>query len=161
MHSHTGCIMTSSHCVSSNVSSNHLLLTMQSDIGCICKTFLHCVFSNESLNGLPEKMHNHTPIAFVWLFPIVYFQMRSQVACLRWCKVTLVAFVWLFPTVYSQLFMRAIWRHIQKFTVEKNQANATNMNLHPLSQATWRHIWKVAQVAFVQLLSTMRFQMIP
>ena len=33
---------------------------MHSHIGCICSTFLHCVFSNESLTCVHERMHNHT-----------------------------------------------------------------------------------------------------
>ena len=47
-------------CVFSNESLNHLPELMQSHIGCICLTFLHCVFSNVSSNCLPEMMHNHT-----------------------------------------------------------------------------------------------------
>ena len=43
-------------------------------------------------------------IAFFLLSPqmvcIMSFQMFPQIACLRWCIITLVAFVWLFPTVY-------------------------------------------------------------
>ena len=33
---------------------------MQNHTDCICLTFLHCVFSNVSSNGPPERMHNHT-----------------------------------------------------------------------------------------------------
>ena len=32
---------------------------MQSNIGCICLTFLHCAFSNVFSNGLPERMWSH------------------------------------------------------------------------------------------------------
>ena len=37
----------------------HLDRSMHSHKGCICLAFLHCVFSNESSNGLPEKMQSH------------------------------------------------------------------------------------------------------
>ena len=37
---------------------------------------------------------------------------------------------------------QAIWGHIWKHTVEKNQTNATNATMQPLRQATWRDIWK-------------------
>ena len=48
---------------------------MQSHIGCICLTFLHCAI-----------------------------HVSPQMACLRGCKVTLVTFVWLFPTVHFHVF---------------------------------------------------------
>ena len=61
MQSHTGCIcLTFLHCVYSNVFSNRLPVKMQSYIGCICLTFIHSVFSNVSSNCLPEKKHNYT-----------------------------------------------------------------------------------------------------
>ena len=44
-----------------------------------------------------------TLVAFVWLFPTVYFKMCPQIACPRRGKVTLVAFVWLFSTVRFQM----------------------------------------------------------
>ena len=100
---------------------------MHTHTGCICLTFLHCVFSNEFLNWLPEKMHSHTGcicsavyfqmstqiacirsciialVAFLWLFFIMYFQMSSQMACPKEYIITLFAFVWLFSTVCSQV----------------------------------------------------------
>ena len=48
------------HCVLSNVSSNGLPVRMQNHTGCICLTFLHCAFSNVSQNGLPVRMQKHT-----------------------------------------------------------------------------------------------------
>ena len=60
MHSHIGCIcLTFLHCVFSNVSSNCLLERMQNHTGCICWTFHHCAPSNVSSNGLFEKLHNY------------------------------------------------------------------------------------------------------
>ena len=44
-----------------------------------------------------------TLVTFVWLFSNVYFQMCPQSACLRGWIVTLVAFVWLFSTVCFQM----------------------------------------------------------
>ena len=61
MHRHTGCICsTFLHCVLSNGSSNGLPQRMHNHIGCICSTFLHCVFSNEPSKRLHEKIYNHT-----------------------------------------------------------------------------------------------------
>ena len=59
--SRTGCICLSFlHCVFSNVSSNCLHEKMHNHTGCICLTFLQCVSSNVSSNYPPERMHNHT-----------------------------------------------------------------------------------------------------
>ena len=60
MQSHIGSICLSFlHCVFSNVSSNGLPQRMHSRTGCIYLTFLQCVFSNVSSKRLPEWMHNH------------------------------------------------------------------------------------------------------
>ena len=46
------------HCVFSNVSLNCMHEKRHSHIGCICLTVLHCVFSNVSSNGMPAmKLH--------------------------------------------------------------------------------------------------------
>ena len=60
--------LTCLHCVFSNESSNYLPDRMQSRIGCICLTFLHCVFSNESSNGLREQMNSH--IGYICTFSL-------------------------------------------------------------------------------------------
>merc|ERR1712101_78823 len=39
-------------------SQNNYTLGFTTGFGCICLTFLHCVFSNGSSNRLPEKMHS-------------------------------------------------------------------------------------------------------
>ena len=60
MQSHTGCICeTFLHCVFSSESSNWPRSVMYNYIGCICVTFLRCVFSNASSNCLPELMHSY------------------------------------------------------------------------------------------------------
>ena len=83
MHIYTGYIcLVFLRCVSLNVSSNYLQKRMQIHIyyicvtflccvshlcvfskylhrGCTCSTFLHCVFSNESSNCLPQRMKTH------------------------------------------------------------------------------------------------------
>ena len=60
MHSHKGCIcVTFLQCVFSCVSSNDLHEMMHSHTGCICLTFLQCAFSCDSSNDLPEMMHSH------------------------------------------------------------------------------------------------------
>ena len=61
MQSHIGCICwTFLHCVSSNVSSNGLPDKRHCYIGCICLTFLHYVFSNAPSNCLLKNIHSHT-----------------------------------------------------------------------------------------------------
>ena len=61
MQSHIGCIcLTFLHCAFSNVSSKCLPEWMHSHTGCIYLAFLHCAFSNGSSNRLPEKMRTHT-----------------------------------------------------------------------------------------------------
>ena len=60
-HIHTGCIcLTFLHCVFSNEPSKRLDQSMHIHTDCIFLTFLHYAFSNESSNCLPERMHNHT-----------------------------------------------------------------------------------------------------
>ena len=61
MHSCIGCICsTFLHCVFSNVSSNCLPERNHSYTGCICSIFLQWGFSNVSSNRLLERMHSHT-----------------------------------------------------------------------------------------------------
>ena len=75
-----GCIcLTFLHCVFSNVSSNRLPEWMQSHTGCICLAFLQCGLSNVSSNGLHEKMHNHTSCNCL-IFPFVHWQL------FHWCS---------------------------------------------------------------------------
>ena len=79
------------------------LLELHSRIGCICLTFLHCVFSNVSSNRLHKRIHSRIGCIF-FIFPTAGFQMTPQCTRLRACIVTLVAFVCLFSTVYFQMF---------------------------------------------------------
>ena len=70
MHNHTGCIcLTFLRCVFSNVSSNCLPLRTNNHTGCIYLDFLHCAISNVSSNHLPQKMNKHTGSLYVfWCF---------------------------------------------------------------------------------------------
>ena len=80
MHSHIGCICLSFlHCVFSHVSSNRLPERMQSHIGCICLTFLRCAFSNVSSNGLPEKMQSHTDCICLTFLHCAFSNVPSKV----------------------------------------------------------------------------------
>ena len=72
---------------------------MQSHIGCICLTFLHCAFTYMSPQMACLNGWRVTLVAFVLIFPTVRFQMCPQMACPRRSKVTLVAFVWLVSIV--------------------------------------------------------------
>ena len=75
----------------SNVSSNSMPVRMQSHIGCICLTFLHCASLNVSSNCLPEKRHSRTDyicLAFLnCVFSNVFSkrlheQMQSHIGCI-------------------------------------------------------------------------------
>ena len=61
MQSHIGYIcLTFLHCVVLNVSSNGLHERMHNHIGYICLTFPHCAISNVSSNCFSAMMHNYT-----------------------------------------------------------------------------------------------------
>ena len=75
MHKHTGCIcLTFLHCVFSNVSSNHLPELMHNHTGCICLTFPQCVFSNVSSIFLPRLVYSR--------IGSIYLKKASQITCL-------------------------------------------------------------------------------
>ena len=62
-------------CLISNVLLNRShgwLYTVQYTeyIGCIYMTFLHCVFSDGSLNSLPKKIQSHTDCTHLAFFPL-------------------------------------------------------------------------------------------
>ena len=62
-------------CLISNVLLNRShgwLYTVQYTeyIGCIYMTFLHCVFSDGSLNSLPKKIQSHTDCTHLACFPL-------------------------------------------------------------------------------------------
>ena len=96
-----GCKMTQAAFVGlfSHVFSKCLHKKMHSYTGCICLTFLHCVVSNEASVRLDQSTHIVTLVAFVWLFPTVYFQVFPQTVCTRAYIITLDAFVWLFSAI--------------------------------------------------------------
>ena len=56
------------------------------------------------------------PIAFVWPFSTMRFQMLSQIACLSRCKVALVALVCLFSTVCFQMSPQIAWLEESRVT---------------------------------------------
>ena len=67
---HTGCIcLTFLHCVFSNASSKNLDQHRQINTGYICLTYLHCTFSIMSSNCLPENRHIH-----IWMHSFGFFQ---------------------------------------------------------------------------------------
>ena len=70
MHTHTGCIcFTFLHCVFSNVFSDCLPERMQSHIGCICLTFLHCGAHNVFSNVSSNCLpeKRHSHIGYITL----------------------------------------------------------------------------------------------
>ena len=67
MQSHIGCIcLTFLHCVFSNVSIKNLDQRRQSHIGCICLTFLQCAFLNASSKHQLKKMQSHIGCNCAW-----------------------------------------------------------------------------------------------
>ena len=72
IHSRICCIcLTFLHCAFSNDPSNSVPEKRYSHIGCICFTFLHCAFSNVPSNSLPKKRHSR--IGCIGPFSTVHF----------------------------------------------------------------------------------------
>ena len=62
--------------------------------------------------------NNNQMFAFVLLFSTVRFQMSTQMACLRWCILTLVAFVWLFRIAsHCDLCVTFCWIMLSKILI--------------------------------------------
>ena len=66
---------------------------MQSQTDYNCLIFLHCVFSNDSSNGLPERMHNHIGCIYLTFLHYVFSnvspnrppqRMQSHTGCMCW-----------------------------------------------------------------------------
>ena len=71
-------IFTFLHCVLSNVSSNGLPVRMHSHIGCICLIYLHCVFSNAPSKHLNEKIYIHTDCICLNFLHCVFSNVSSN-----------------------------------------------------------------------------------
>ena len=71
-------------------------IMMQSRIGCTCLTFLHCAFSNDPSNSVPEKWYSHTGcicftflhIAFYMLPQMIFTRGRICCICLTFLHCT-------------------------------------------------------------------------
>ena len=105
--------------VLSNVSSNSMPVRMQSHIGCICLTFLHCASLNVSSNCLPEKKHSRTDYICLAFLNCVFSNVVS-IACPRRGKVTLVAFFY-FSTLFffkwpAREDAKSHWLHLFGFS---------------------------------------------
>ena len=130
MHSPTGCIcLTFLHCVFLNECSNGLRLRIHTHIDCICWVLLHCAFSNVSSNLMPERRQNHSGRICLTFLHCAFSNDSPN----SFTLFTFVAFVWFFSTVRCQMC--------------------------PQNVSTRRG--KVTLVAFVGLFSTVRFQMCP
>ena len=78
-HSHIGCICrVFLHCVFSNVTSVHLDQSRHSHTSCICLTFLHCAFSNESSSCLPERLQIYTDSIYLIFFHYGFSYVTSH-----------------------------------------------------------------------------------
>ena len=105
------------------------------------------------------RMHSHTG-CFCLAFSIVCFQMSPQMACHRWCIITLVASVWLFSTVSFQMPSQIVMgRGIVTKVAFVWLFPTVFFQMSPQIACLWR--CKVTLVAFVWLFSTVRFQMSP
>ena len=78
---------------------------MQSHIGCILLTFLHCAFSNVSSKSLDLKRQSHIG-CICSNFSTVRFQMCPQIACPNICKVTSVAFFYFSTLCVFKCFLK-------------------------------------------------------
>ena len=66
------------HCVFSYESSNCLPERMHSYIGCICLPFLRCVFSNVALKRLNKRKQNHIGCICLTFLRCVFFNVSSN-----------------------------------------------------------------------------------
>ena len=152
------------HCAFLNVSSNHLQEETQSHIGCICMTYLHCVF-----HMFPHCTRIRAGIvplvAFVWLFFTVHLKMCPRIACPRRGIVTLVAFVWLSPVCVFKCALKLFARedaksHRLHFCKGHSHIGCiVRFQMSPQMACIRRCIFTL--LAFVWLLSTVRFHMSP
>ena len=87
---------------------------MQNHIGCISLTFLHCAFSNESLNDLPEKRHSHIGCICLiqWhcqLFTLGFLHLQSLSQSHNYPFVSLALCVVLCPNGFPKLSSMCNW----------------------------------------------------
>ena len=126
--------------------------------------FLQCFFQ-VSLQTVCLRILFGTPLAFVWLFSIVwvqmFFQVSLQTACLRKLFRTLVAFVWLFSTVCSQMPSQIGCLVGWVVTLIAIKCCFAPMHYQVFSQITCFEKCKTTHRAFVWLSSTMQYQMFP
>ena len=66
------------HCVFTNVSSNGLSQRMHNHIDCICVTFLQSVFSDASSKSLPKRMQSHTGCIYLTFLHCVLSNVISD-----------------------------------------------------------------------------------
>ena len=137
------------HHALSTVSLNCLSERMQSHIGCIYLSFLHCGFSNEPSGRLPNRCIV-TLVAFVWLLSTMHLQMCLQIAGLNGCKVTLVAFVWFFSAVCFQMCPQIACQRGCVITLVAFVWLFSTMCLQMCPQIACPRGCKIALVAFVQ-----------
>ena len=170
-----------------SVSLNCLHEMIQSNTGCICLTFLHCVFSASSnrlhpplcvfKRVLKEGAKSHwlhlfdfSPLCFqmppqiacswgckVTFYSTVRFQMSPRITCLWGYKITLVAFVWFFSTMRFQMCPQIACLRRGKVTLNAFVWRFSTVRFQMSYQIACPRRGKVTLVAFVWLFSTVRF----
>ena len=75
-----------------------------------------------------------TLVAFIWPFSTVCFQMIPQIACVWWCKLTLVALVW---TLILACLCHSQWSFYINITVTQLM-----ILIHHYLRSKWR-VWEM------------------
>ena len=142
----------------SNVSWSRLRERMHNHIDCICVTFLCCAFANVSSICLPEKRHNHTGcICLVFLHCVLSNESSNGLLQRMHSNIDCICLT--FSYVHFQMSQMSLdhtqanshWLHLLDFTV--------CFQMRP--QRTWISTGKLTLVAFIWLISTVRFQLCP
>ena len=127
---------------------------IQSRIGCICLTFLHCAFLNVSSNCLPEQRHSHTGYICLAFLHCVFLNVfsnclsenrQSHIGCIfsssfLHCALLnglpemvqshiIAAFDWLFSTVRFQMRPQNVYTRSSLITIITNVPRANELLL--------------------------------
>ena len=98
-----GCIgLAFLQCAFSCASSSFLFETMHDCTGCIYLSFSHCSFPNASSKYLNQIMQNHN-VCIYTNFSFVCLKIYPQILCIQGCILTPLAFVWRFSAMYFQM----------------------------------------------------------
>ena len=149
---------------------------MQSHIGCICLTFLHCAFLNVSSNCLPEKRHSHTDYICLAFLHCVFSNVSSN-CLLKNRQSHIGCIVLLFSTVHFKnglpermqshigciylTFLHGAFSNAFPNSRENEKLHIFGLFSTRYFQMAWLRRCVVTLVAFVWLFSTVCSQMSP